>query len=143
MIGRGHLLKQHRRVTIGRGDGITQPPLCCDGGIPTPDDPVHIENKEELDQIIDEHEIVLLEFYADWCGPCEVLAPILERIARDTEAVVVKIDIEENRETTFAHRARSVPTMELYIDGEQAERLVGARSEGEIRELIRTTGTKS
>lgn len=101
-----------------------------------PSQPVNVGSESELDQTIGEHEVVLVEFHADWCGPCELLAPIVEKIAQNSEAAVVKIDIEENPEIAFAHRARSVPMIELYLDGTQVERLVGGLSEEELRGLI-------
>lgn len=121
---------------MGRSAGTASPTVYCDGGNTTPAQPLHVDSNAKLNETIADHEIVLVEFHADWCGPCELLAPIIETIAEDTGAVVVKIDVEEHREIAFAHRARSVPMMELYTDGTRVERLVGGLSEEELRSLI-------
>lgn len=123
---------------MARSDGSEPQPVCCDGGVSTPTTPVRVASETELEEAIAEYEVVLAEFHADWCGPCEQLAPILENVARDTHAVVAKIDVETNRELAFAHRIRSVPTMELYTAGNRVERLVGGRTEDAIRDLIRS-----
>lgn len=70
---------------------------------------------------------VLVDFTAVWCGPCKMLAPIVEQIAADFEGLmaVAKLDIDQNVETTMKYGVMGVPTLMLFKNGAPAERLVG------------------
>jgi len=100
------------------------------------DDPVHVEGEAHLSELVETHETVLVDFYADWCGPCKALEPTIESIAADTDAVVAKIDIDAHQELAAASNVRGVPTLVLYADGEPVERLVGMQDEARLRSLI-------
>jgi len=71
---------------------------------------------------------VLVDFWADWCAPCKVIAPIVEELAREYEGrlKVMKLDVDANPRTASAYRVQSIPTVLLFKDGEPAERIVGA-----------------
>lgn len=100
--------------------------------------PIEVESELHLDELTREHPLVLVDFYADWCGPCKMLEPKLTAIAADTAAVIAKVDIDELQDLAAANNVRGVPTMMLYADGELVERLVGVRDESTLRELIAT-----
>ena len=100
------------------------------------DEPIHVNGSEELDALADEYDVVLADFYADWCGPCKALEPIVANIAADTETVVAKVDVDVNQELAAEYGVRGVPTMALFADGEMTERLVGLRDEDTLRRLI-------
>ncbi|WP_131784188.1 thioredoxin [Protofrankia symbiont of Coriaria ruscifolia] len=81
---------------------------------------------------------VLVDFWADWCLPCRMMAPILKEIAVELgdKLRIVKLDIGENPETAEQHRIESIPAMVVYVNGQEVERIVGARSKAELlREL--------
>jgi len=67
---------------------------------------------------------VLVDFYADWRGPCEAMEPTIEAIAAETEAVVAKVDIGTHRGPAASVNVRGVPTLVLHADGEPVERRV-------------------
>ena len=98
--------------------------------------PTYIQSDDELTTLIADDALVFVEFYADWCGPCKMLEPVLETLAEDTAATVVKVDVDDHQDIAAEHSVRGVPTMELYADGELVEQFVGVRQEGELRQLI-------
>jgi thioredoxin 1 len=77
---------------------------------------------------------VLVEFWATWCGPCTMLAPILEQLAdeRRGQLVVAKLDIDDNLATSRNHEVMAAPTMLLFIDGQERRRIIGARGKGQL-----------
>ncbi len=81
---------------------------------------------------------VLVDFWADWCGPCKMVAPIIEELAKELEGKVkvAKLDIDQNKEIAAKYGVMSVPTMILFKEGKEEKRIVGLRSKEElIREL--------
>lgn len=102
----------------------------------TPDETLSIEMGDELDDIVASHDVVIVDFFATWCGPCEAQTPVLERIAAETDAVVATVDIDVHQHLAQAHGVRSVPTLVVYVEGEPAQRLVGVQDEATLRDLI-------
>lgn len=102
----------------------------------TEDKPVQVQTKDEYESVTSEYPTVLVDFYADWCGPCQMIAPTLDKIAADTDATVAKVDVDANQELAMEHGVQGVPTMKLYSDSEEVEELVGAYPENQLRELI-------
>lgn len=100
------------------------------------DEPVTIEGQAQLDELVDNNNVVLADFYADWCGPCQMLAPIVDRLAADTDATVAKVDVDANQQLAAAYGVRGVPTLVLFADGEQVEEIVGVAAEEQLRSLI-------
>lgn len=77
---------------------------------------------------------VLVDFWAEWCGPCKQLAPIVEDIAQEKADVltVAKLDIEENREIASQYGIMSIPTLMLFKDGKPVRQIIGYRAKGFI-----------
>lgn len=77
---------------------------------------------------------VLVDFYADWCAPCRALAPVIEEVARELERrlKVVKLDVDETQDLSLKHGVQSIPTLVLFKDGEEADRLVGFLSKQQL-----------
>ncbi len=82
--------------------------------------------------------LTLVDFYADWCGPCRMLTPVLEEVARDVagQARIAKIDIDEAQKTASTFQVTSIPTLILFKDGREVGRLVGLRYRETIKEFI-------
>ena len=102
----------------------------------TPEEPVEVSGADDLQSTVSEHDVVLVDCYADWCGPCKMMEPVVADIAADTDATVAKVDVDQNQEIAGQLGAQSIPTFVLYVDGEPTERLVGAQDEDTFRQLI-------
>ncbi|MFW6045810.1 MAG: thioredoxin family protein [Natronomonas sp.] len=103
---------------------------------PAPDEPVHVESESQLDELIESHSIVLVEFQADWCGPCKMFEPIVTEIAAETEAAVASVNIDDHQELAVNYQIKGVPTLYILANGEQVKRLVGVQDKGTLVELI-------
>jgi thioredoxin 1 len=98
--------------------------------------PVHVENESHLEELVAENDVVLVDFYADWCGPCKMLEPTLEEIAAETDAVVAKVDIEELQEFAKTQGIRSVPTLKFFANGEEAKTVVGVQDKADLVDVV-------
>lgn len=107
-----------------------------DGSTSDRSEPVHVESAKHLQQLVDEGGVVLTDFYADWCGPCKMLEPIVAEIAAETDATVAKVDVDAQQRLAQQYRVQGVPTMYLFADGEQVEQLVGVRQKDQLVSLI-------
>ena len=82
--------------------------------------------------------VTLVDFHANWCGPCRMLAPVLEQVAKEIKgkATVAKIDIDSEQNTASHFQITSVPTMILFKDGKEVNRLVGLRNAEAVKDFI-------
>ena len=101
-----------------------------------PDEPVHVSGMGELEQVVSEHRVVLVDCYADWCGPCKMMEPVVEGLAASTDAVVAKVDVDTNQQIAAQLGAQSIPTFVLFVDGDPTERLVGAQDKATFEQLL-------
>ncbi len=96
--------------------------------------------KSSFKKIIDSKIPVLVDFYADWCGPCNILAPILEQVKDELgEAIkIIKIDVDKNQPIANKFNVRGVPTMLLFKNGKHVWRQSGVMQKNEIVEVVRS-----
>lgn len=88
-------------------------------------------------EVLESDKVVLVDFYADWCGPCKMLSPIVEQLAEErTDIKVGKVNIDEQQELAVQYRIMTIPTLLVFKDGEAAERSSGLVSQDEILEMI-------
>ena len=101
-----------------------------------PSSPIAVEDAAHLSTVLERHEAVLVDFYADWCGPCQMLAPVLERLAGEVPAAVAKVDTDAHPSLAERYGVRGLPTLVLFSAGEPVERLVGMQDEATLRRVI-------
>ena len=97
-----------------------------------------MENKvtdSNFDEVVLKSSIpVVIDFWAEWCGPCKLIAPIIEQLAIDFEgrALITKVDVDSNPEITTKMNIRNIPTVLFIKDGKVADKIVGATSKNSI-----------
>ena len=81
--------------------------------------------------------LTLVDFWATWCGPCRMVAPIVEELASETPDVTfAKVDVDENPDVAMGLGITSIPTLMLFKDGKLVDRLIGARPKQDIKQMI-------
>ncbi len=90
------------------------------------------------EEVLEAKETVLADFWAPWCGPCRMQAPILEKFAEANPAVkVVKINVDDNQELAMQYKIMSIPSMIVFKNGEAVNCAVGLQSKNALEELVK------
>ncbi|NLF73725.1 MAG: thioredoxin [Candidatus Anammoximicrobium sp.] len=80
---------------------------------------------------------VLVDFYADWCGPCRMLAPVLEELARETaNAKIVKVNIDENPQLAARYGVEAIPNLKVFRDGEVVDERIGIARKTDLKKML-------
>jgi thioredoxin 1 len=109
--------------------------------------PVVISDTSFQSEVIDSDKPVLVDFWAEWCGPCKMIAPVLENIASDysDSLKIAKLDVDNNPQTSMKFGVMSIPTLLLFKNGEVVEKLIGfmpkERLLGKIKPHLTVTAT--
>jgi len=100
-------------------------------------EPFHVTDAS-FDETVKNNKVVLVDFWAGWCGPCRALAPTIEELANEYagKAIVGKIDVDENPKTAECFQVFSIPTLIVFKDGCEVERLVGLCAKSRISDLL-------
>lgn len=96
--------------------------------------------KDNFKRVIHSEIPVLVDFYADWCGPCKMLAPILKEVKKELgdEVRIVKIDVDKNEKLARRYQVKGVPTMLLFKDGKQLWRQSGLLQKPDLLNIIKS-----
>lgn len=99
---------------------------------------VHATDGTFDNEVLKANGPVLVDYWAEWCGPCKMIAPVLDQVAEDyaDRLKVVKVDIDENQETAPKYGVRGIPTLMLFKDGDVQATKVGALSKSELTAFI-------
>ena len=95
-------------------------------------------NAQEFAEVLQGDKIAMIDFSAVWCGPCQILGPVMEELAAryDGKAVVAKVDVDEQRELALQYRVMSVPTVIFLKDGKEIDRKIGIREVPEYTDIL-------
>ena len=96
----------------------------------------HLENISEFEKEV-QGELVIVDFYADWCGPCQMLAPVLEDLDKEVNVKIVKINVDDIPELARQFRVISIPTLLLFKDGKFVKKELGYMPIERLREFIK------
>ena len=110
----------------------SSPDTGAEAGPSAPD----IESSDAFERLRTTTDTVLVDFYADWCGPCRLMADIVDELAAESDVPIVKVDVETLPEVTDEYGVHGVPAFVVFRDGEPVDRLVGMQDKAELRRLI-------
>ena len=99
---------------------------------------VKVYNSEDLKfENLSMNKLTLVDFWATWCGPCRMMAPIVEELADEMgDVVFAKVDVDENPDIAMGLRIASIPTLMLFKDGQAVERVIGVTPKEELKAII-------
>ena len=96
-----------------------------------------VNNDTFKEKVLNNSKPVLVDFYADWCGPCKMLAPVVEQISAENDAFdVVKLNVDDAPDLAARYGVMSIPTLIVFKNGEAAARTVGVQTKANILKLI-------
>lgn len=98
---------------------------------------IKVNNDTFQEKVLSNSKPVLVDFYADWCGPCKMLAPLVEELSNESDAFeVVKLNVDDAPDLAARYGVMSIPTLIVFKGGEVAARTVGVQSKANILKLI-------
>ena len=88
------------------------------------------------DEVLKSDEPVLVDFWAEWCGPCHAVSPVLEKISEEKNLKLVKVNIDENQQLAIRYGVQSIPNMILFENGEPKASAIGAQPKGALERSL-------
>lgn len=99
---------------------------------------IKVNNQNFEEEVIKSEKPVLIDFYADWCGPCKMLSPIIDEIAEEnSEIKVVKVNVDDSQDLAMKYQVMSIPTLVVIKNGEEVNRSVGLIDKSQVANLIK------
>ena len=99
---------------------------------------LHIDDEDFKEKVLDKKGLVVVDFFATWCGPCRMLGPVLEEVQEEMKdkLTILKLDVDEGENTAKRYGIMSVPSMLIFKDGEEVDRLVGFKQKDALVEYF-------
>ena len=101
---------------------------------------INIFNEENFEsEVLKSDKTTIVDFYADWCGPCKMMSPVIEKIAEENaeNVKVGKVNVDDNQELAVEYNVMSIPTILIFKDGNIAKTFIGVTAKQEIEEAIK------
>ena len=99
---------------------------------------IQVNSENFQTEVLNSEKTVLIDFYADWCGPCKMLSPVVEQFASENENIkVVKINVDDEQDLAIEYGVMSIPTLVVIRDGQEVNRSVGLVSKDDILNLVK------
>lgn len=97
-----------------------------------------INSMEEFDAVVNGDKVTLVDFWASWCGPCKMLMPTIEEVAKELDgtANVAKVNVDDNEDIAIKLKIMSIPTLMIFKNGEMKEKMIGLRAKQQIIDAI-------
>jgi thioredoxin 1 len=107
--------------------------------MPEKEKAVHLTDDSFNAEVINSDKPTLVDFWAPWCGPCKMVGPIVEELAKEYngKVKVCKLNVDENPKTPAQYSIRSIPTLIMFKDGKSVDQVIGAVLKGQLEELIK------
>lgn len=95
----------------------------------------HISEAEFTSKVLESDLPVLVDFFADWCGPCKMMSPVLEELSEEYagKALIVKVNVDDNRDLSRTYKVMSIPNMILFKGGQKVDQIIGAVPKEEVK----------
>lgn len=99
---------------------------------------VEITNDNFKEKVLDNNGVALVDFWAEWCGPCRLIGPVVEDLSKeyDGKAVIGKLNVDDNREIAAQYGIMSIPTLLIFKNGQIVEKHVGVASKGDLKKKL-------